>query len=188
VIGGGVTIGPDGEIGPCAVVRFTDLGARVRIHAGAAVGENGYGLAQGESGLLERLHIGRVTIGDDVRIGASTTVDRGAFADTVIGDGAKIDNLVQIAHNVRIGRRCVIAGCCGISGSAVIEDGAMLGGSVGISDHVTIGAGAKLAGASLVMRDVPPGESWCGAPARPIRQFFREVVALERLARPSDRS
>jgi UDP-3-O-[3-hydroxymyristoyl] glucosamine N-acyltransferase len=188
VIGGGVAIGPDSEIGPCAVVRFADLGARVRIHAGAVIGESGYGLAQGDGELIERPHLGRVSIGDDVRIGACTTVDRGMLVDTVIADGAKIDNLVQIAHNVRIGRGCVIAGCSGISGSAVIEDGAVLGGSVGVSDHVKIGAGARLAGATLVMRDVPAGESWCGAPARPIRQFFREIVALEKLARRGGQS
>jgi UDP-3-O-[3-hydroxymyristoyl] glucosamine N-acyltransferase len=188
VIGRGVTIGAESDIGPCAVVRFADLGARVRIHAGAVIGESGYGLVHGDDGLVQRPHIGRVSIGDEVRIGACTTVDRGMLVDTVIAEGAKIDNLVQVAHNVQIGRGCVIAGCTGISGSAVIEDGAVLGGSVGVSDHVRIGAGARLAGATLVMRDVPAGESWCGAPARPIRQFFREIVALEKLARRGGQS
>ncbi len=182
VIGAGVEIGPGGVIGPGAVIRIAQVGARSRIHANAVIGESGYGLVHAAGELVERPHVGRVIIGDDVRIGACTTVDRGAIDDTSIGDGTKIDNLVQIAHNVRIGKRCIIAGCAGISGSAVIGDGATLGGSVGVSDHVTVGAGARLAGATLVMRDVPPGESWSGAPARPIRQFFREIVALERLA------
>jgi UDP-3-O-[3-hydroxymyristoyl] glucosamine N-acyltransferase len=185
VIGCGVWIGEDGDIGPGAVVRFATLGARVRVHANAVIGESGYGLAHGREVLVERFHMGRVAIADDVRIGAGTTVDRGMFVDTTIGEGTKIDNLVQIAHNVRIGRRCVIAGCTGVSGSVVIEDDALLGGSVGVSDHVTIGAGARLAGATLVMRDVPAGEAWSGAPARPIRQFFRELVALEKLSRRS---
>ncbi len=185
VVGCGVSIGPDGEIGPGAVVRFAELGARVRIHANAVIGESGYGLTHGRNALIERPHVGRVVIADDVRIGAGTTVDRGMFVDTTIGEATKIDNLVQIAHNVRVGRWCVIAGCAGVSGSAVIEDRAVLGGSVGISDHVTVGAGARLAGATLVMRDVPAGEAWSGAPAKPIRQFFREIVALEKLARRS---
>jgi UDP-3-O-[3-hydroxymyristoyl] glucosamine N-acyltransferase len=188
VIGGGVEIGAGSQIGPCAVVRFAMLGERVHVHAGAVIGESGYGLAEGEAGLIERPHLGRVLIGDDVRIGANTTIDRGMLVDTEIGAGTKIDNLVQVAHNVRIGRGCVIAGCAGISGSAVIEDGAMLGGSAGVSDHVRVGAGARLSGATLVIRDVPPGESWSGAPARPTRQFFREIVALEKLARRGPQS
>lgn len=183
VIGGGVEIGPDGEIGAGVVVHMAVLGARARIHANAVIGESGYGLVQGGGELIERPHVGRVLIGNDVRIGACTTVDRGALIDTTVGDGSKIDNLVQIAHNVRIGKRCIIAGCTGISGSVVIGDDAVLGGSVGVADHVTIGAGARLSGATLVMRDVPGGEAWAGAPARPIRQFFREIVALEKLAR-----
>jgi UDP-3-O-[3-hydroxymyristoyl] glucosamine N-acyltransferase len=186
VIGCGVTIGRDSDIGPGAVVRFADLGARVSIHANAVIGESGYGLAHAKGQLVERPHVGRVRIADDVRIGAGTTVDRGMFIDTTIGEATKIDNLVQVAHNVRIGKRCVIAGCTGISGSVVIEDGAMLGGSVGVADHVTIGAGARLAGATLVMRDVPAGQSWSGAPAKPIRQFFREILAVEKLARRGD--
>jgi UDP-3-O-[3-hydroxymyristoyl] glucosamine N-acyltransferase len=182
VIGAGVEIGPDSDIGPGVLIRIARIGARCRVHANAVIGESGYGLVHAAGDLVERPHVGRVIIGEGVRIGACTTIDRGAIDDTTIDDGTKIDNLVQIAHNVRVGKRCIIAGCTGISGSAVIEDGAMLGGSVGITDHVRVGAGARLAGATLVMRDVPPGEAWSGAPARPIRQFFRELVALERLA------
>lgn len=188
VVRAGVVIGPDSDIGPGAVIGCAVLGARVRIHANAVIGESGYGLAPSAGQLIERPHVGRVMIADDVRIGACTTVDRGMFVDTTIGESTKIDNLVQIAHNVQVGKACVIAGCTGISGSAIIEDGAMLGGSVGITDHVRVGARARLAGATLVMRDVPPGEAWSGAPARPIRQFFRELVALEKLAKRRDNS
>ncbi len=183
VIGAGVVIGPDSDIGAGVFLRCAILGARARVHANAVIGESGYGLAPSGGQLIERPHVGRVTIADDVRVGACTTIDRGMFIDTTIGESTKIDNLVQIAHNVQIGKACVIAGCTGISGSAIIEDGAMLGGSVGITDHVRVGARARLAGATLVMRDVPPGEAWSGAPARPIRQFFRELAVLEKLAK-----
>ncbi len=183
VIGPGVTIAEHAVIGAGAVLRFAEIGARSRIHANAVLGEAGFGLAADTGGFRDRPHVGRVRIGEDVTIGACTTIDRGMFADTSVGDGTKIDNLVQIAHNVRIGRNCVIAGCCGLSGSVVLHDRVTLGGSVGIADHCVIGEGASLAGATLVMRDVPPGEIWAGMPAKPMRTFFREVAALNRLAR-----
>jgi UDP-3-O-[3-hydroxymyristoyl] glucosamine N-acyltransferase len=123
-----------------------------------------------------------VIVQDGVSIGAHTCVDRGAFDDTVIGENTKIDNLVQIAHNVVIGRNCAIAGHCGLSGSAVVGDGVQMGGRVGLADHVTIGSGARLAAAAGVMHDVPAGESWSGIPARPVRQFFREVAWLTKAA------
>ena len=104
------------------------------------------------------------------------------MSDTVIGEGTKIDNLVQIAHNVLIGRHCVLAAQTGISGSAVIGDNVMTGGQVGVADHVTIGAGATLGAKAGVMHDAPAGARWVGAPAKPVKQFFREVAALERLA------
>jgi UDP-3-O-[3-hydroxymyristoyl] glucosamine N-acyltransferase len=130
--------------------------------------------------------LGRVIIQDNVGIGPQTCVDRGAYPDTVIGENTKIDNLVQIAHNVVIGRNCVITGHCGLSGSAVLGDGVRLGGRVGLADHVVVGAGAQLAAASGVMRDVPAGETWCGTPARPLKQFFREVAWLTRAASRKD--
>ena len=130
----------------------------------------------------EKIHqCGRVVIQDDFEIGENTTVDRGALSDTVIGEACKIDNLVQIAHNVRIGRACLIAALCGISGSVTLGDGVMLGGSVGLADHITVGSGAAIAARSGVMNDVPPGERWAGAPARPIKDFFREVAAIRKL-------
>ena len=183
VIGAGVRIGPGSVIGPCAVIGFAVIGSNAKVLAGAVIGESGFGLAGDDKGLFDLPHLGRVLVDDDVTIGANTTIDRGMLADTTVGSRTKIDNLVQIAHNVRIGRDCVIAGCCGLSGSVVLGDNVMLGGSVGVADHVLVGDGARLAGATLVMRDVPAGETWAGAPARPIRTFFREVAALSRLAR-----
>lgn len=185
VVGPGVRLGDGVVVGPGAVVGCADLGARVRLAAGAVIGEAGFGLAVEASGPRDMPHVGRVAIEDHVSIGANSTVDRATFGVTRIGAGAKIDNLVHIAHNTQVGRGCVIAGCCGISGSVIIEDGAMLGGGVGVSDHVRIGAGARIAGGSgLVMRDVPAGETWAGGvPAKPRAVFLREQATLARLAR-----
>jgi UDP-3-O-[3-hydroxymyristoyl] glucosamine N-acyltransferase len=127
-----------------------------------------------------------VLIGDGVEIGANSCVDRGALGDTVIGEGTKIDNMVQVAHNCRIGRHCLIASQTGLSGSCVIGDGVMMGGQVGMKDHLTIGDGAVLAAGSGFMRDVPPGQQWGGRPARPMREWMREVAALGRLAKGKD--
>src|SRR5690606_5084781 len=124
----------------------------------------------GPTGLIKNPQIGRVIIQNDVEIGANTTIDRGALTDTVIGEGSKIDNLVQVAHNVKIGRSCVIAGHCGISGSVTVGDMVMMGGRVGIADHITIGDKAQLAAGSGVMNDIPAGERWAGYPAQPMRQ------------------
>jgi UDP-3-O-[3-hydroxymyristoyl] glucosamine N-acyltransferase len=127
--------------------------------------------------------VGRVVIKDDVDIGAKSTDDRGAMSDTVIGEGTKIDNLVQIGHNVRIGRGCIIAGHCGLSGSVTLGDFVMLGGRVGIADHISIGAGAQVAASSGLMHDIPAGERWAGLPAQPTREFFRELSLIRSLAR-----
>jgi len=181
VIGQNCQIGRDGYIGPGVTLQHSLLGNRVIVHAGASIGQDGFGFAPGASGPERVPQIGRVVIQDNVEIGANTAIDRGAMADTVIGENTKIDNLVQIAHNVRIGRNCLIAGRSGISGSVTVGDGVMMGGGAGIADHITIGAGAQLAAASGCMNDVPPGEVWAGSPAEPMAAMMRGVVMLRKL-------
>ena len=147
VIGAEVRIGRDCSIGAGTVVSHALIGDRVIIHPGCKIGQDGFGFVMGAGGHLKVPQIGRVIIQDDVEIGAGTTIDRGAIRDTVIGEGSKIDNLVQVGHNVSIGRHCIVAAQCGISGSSTLGDFVALGGSVGVSDHVTIGEGAQLAAA-----------------------------------------
>ncbi len=181
VIGPNVRIGRDCSIGPGASITHALIGDRVIIHAGVRIGQDGFGYIPGPK-FVKVPQLGRVIIQDDVEIGAGTTVDRGGGRDTMIGEGTKIDNLVQVAHNVSIGRNCIIAGHVGLSGSVTLGDGVMLGGKVGIADHRRIGDRAQLIALSGVMHDVPAGERWGGAPAKPMREFFREQVALQRLA------
>jgi UDP-3-O-[3-hydroxymyristoyl] glucosamine N-acyltransferase len=187
-VGESVSIGRDCVIGPGATVAHALIGDRVVIHPGARIGQDGFGYLPASTGHLKIPQSRRVIIQDDVEIGANTTIDRGSTRDTVIGEGTKIDNLVQIAHNVSIGRHCLIAGQVGISGSAVLGDFVMLGGKVGIADHVTIGTGAQLGAQSGVMHDVPPGERWLGSPAQPMRDFMKGVAALRRLAGTDNRN
>ncbi|MFZ5720016.1 MAG: UDP-3-O-(3-hydroxymyristoyl)glucosamine N-acyltransferase [Pseudomonadota bacterium] len=182
VIGPGVAIGRDCEIAANATIGFALIGDRVRILAGAVIGEPGFGATAGPKGLIDIPQLGRVIIQDGVSIGANTTIDRGAFEDTVIGENTKIDNLVQIAHNVRVGRNCVMAAHTGISGSVSIGDGAQFGGRAGVADHVTIGTGARVGAAAGVMKDIPAGETWGGMPARPIRHWLKETAWLARMA------
>ena len=182
VIGPNVRIGRDGSIGASTTILAALIGDRVIIHPGAHIGQDGFGFALGARGHLKVPQIGRVIIQNDVEIGAGATIDRGANRDTVIGEGAKIDNLVQIGHNVVIGRHAVLVAQSGVSGSSAIGDFAALGGQAGIAGHLTIGAGAQVAAAAGVMTDIPAGERWAGAPAKPVRKFFREVAAIQRLA------
>jgi UDP-3-O-[3-hydroxymyristoyl] glucosamine N-acyltransferase len=180
----GVTIGEASVIhANCVVRERTIIGRRVILHQNVSIGSDGFGYrpSRDGSGLVKMPHIGNVVIEDDVEIGAGTCVDRAKFGSTVIGAGTKIDNLVQIAHNCRIGRSCVIAGLSGVAGSCVIGDGAMLGGAAGISDHLRIGRGARIAARSGVMNDVPDGESWAGTPACRSRDTLRQIAALRRL-------
>lgn len=186
VIGTEVRIGRDCSIGSGAVITNTLIGDRVIIHPGCKIGQDGFGFVMGGKGHLKVPQIGRVIIQDDVEIGAGCTIDRGAIRDTVIGEGTKIDNLVQVGHNVSIGRHCIVVAQTGISGSSTLEDFVVLGARAGINNNVTIGEGAQLAAISNVNGNVPAGARWGGTPAKPVKQWFREIVAIERLARAKD--
>jgi UDP-3-O-[3-hydroxymyristoyl] glucosamine N-acyltransferase len=178
VIGAGCKIGRDCIIAPNVSVTYALLGNRVYLHPGVRIGQDGFGFVPGPAGLEKVPQLGRVIIQDNVEIGANTTIDRGSLSDTVIGEGTKIDNLVQVAHNVKIGRHCVIAAHTGISGSVTIGDMAMIGGRVGLADHINIGSRVQIAAASGVMNDIPDGERWGGLPARPLKQWFRDIATL----------
>ncbi|OJU26983.1 MAG: UDP-3-O-(3-hydroxymyristoyl)glucosamine N-acyltransferase [Alphaproteobacteria bacterium 64-6] len=183
LIGYRVTVGRDCFIGPGVALTHALVGDRVILHAGVRIGQDGFGFAMGAGGHLKVPQIGRVIIQDDVEIGANSCVDRGALKDTVIGEGTKIDNLVQIGHNVVIGRRCVIVAQTGLAGSSVLEDFVVMGGQSGVAGHLKVGAGAQIAGASHVTENVPPRARMIGTPALPIREWTRERVVLRRLAR-----
>ena len=186
VIAQNVRIGRNCSIGAGATVAYALVGDRVIVHPGERIGQDGFGYVMGSRGHLKVPQLGRVIIQDDVEIGAGTTIDRGAGGDTVIGEGSKIDNLVQIAHNVEIGRHCVLVSQVGISGSARLGDFVVIGGQSGVNGHVTIGDGAQIAAVSTVKDNVPPGARWGGVPAKPIRQWFREITAVARLAEAGD--
>jgi UDP-3-O-[3-hydroxymyristoyl] glucosamine N-acyltransferase len=184
VVGDGVTVGKDCVLhAQCALYSGTQLGERVIVHSGARVGSDGFGYVFLEGQHARIPHVGRCIVEDDVEIGANTTIDRGSIDDTVVGAGTKIDNLVQIGHNVKIGRLCLLMAQVGIAGSAVIEDGVILAGQAGVNGHIVIGAGARVAGQSGVFGDVPAGETWSGYPARPHREALRASAAVEKLAR-----
>ncbi|WP_420409267.1 UDP-3-O-(3-hydroxymyristoyl)glucosamine N-acyltransferase [Hoeflea sp.] len=182
VIGAGASVGSccrigrNCHIGPGVTIQHALIGSEVIIHPGARIGQDGFGYAPGPGGLIKIPQIGRVIIQDRVEIGANTAIDRGALDDTVIGEGTKIDNLVQIGHNVRIGRFCVLVGQVGVAGSATIGNGVMIGGAAGVNGHVTIGDGAQIAALSGVATDVPPGARWGGQPARPMQGVLRDAA------------
>jgi len=184
VIGAGVGIGRDGFIGSNVSIGFALIGDRVRILSGAVIGEAGFGVAAGRTGAIDIPQLGRVILQDGVTVGANSCIDRGAWDDTVVGENTKIDNLVQVAHNVRLGRSCALAAHTGISGSVTVGDGVQFGGRAGIADHVNIGDGARVAAAAGLMRDIPAGESWGGFPAMPARQWMRQVAWLTKASRP----
>jgi UDP-3-O-[3-hydroxymyristoyl] glucosamine N-acyltransferase len=180
VIEEGVVVGDDTEIGPGASLSHCLVGNRCLLHAGVRVGNRGFGFSSDPDGYQDVPQIGRVIIEDDVEIGANSTVDRGSGPDTVIGAGSKIDNLVQIGHNVRIGRGCVLVAQSGVAGSTVLGDRAMLAGQAGVAGHLTLGEGARVAAKSGVMRNVPANQTVCGIPAIPIRRFLRLVSIWQR--------
>jgi UDP-3-O-[3-hydroxymyristoyl] glucosamine N-acyltransferase len=181
-VGAGVTVGDDSHLYPgVTLYSGTEVGARVRVHAGARLGSDGFGYVF-RNGAHEKIpHVGRCLIEADVEIGANSTIDRGSIDDTVIGAGTKIDNLVHVGHNVRIGRLCLLMAQVGVAGSVRIEDGCILAGQVGVSGHLAIGRGARLAAQAGVFGDVPAGETWSGYPARPHREALRAQAAMFRL-------
>jgi UDP-3-O-[3-hydroxymyristoyl] glucosamine N-acyltransferase len=183
VIGQGVAIGRECHIGPNVTIGFALIGDRVRIHAGARLGEPGFGATAGPTGPVEVPQLGRLIIQNGVSIGPNCCIDRGGWEDTVIGENTKLDNLVHIAHNVRIGRNCLIAGQVGIAGSSVIGDGVTFGGQAGVGDHLAVGDGASVGAQGGVLKDVPAGEVWSGTPARPLKQWLREQAAVSRLTK-----
>ena len=182
VIGPKVRIGRDCSIGANVTISNALIGDRVIVHPGCAIGQDGFGYVMGAKGHRKVPQLGRVIVQDDVEIGANTTIDRGAIRDTIVGEGTKIDNMVQVGHNVVIGRHCVLVAQVGISGSVTVEDFVVLGGRVAVNNHVTIGEGAQIAATSSVNDDVPPDARWGGTPAKPVKKWFREMLALERLA------
>ena len=157
------------------------IGDRVILQAGCSIGQDGFGFAMSSDGHVKVPQIGRVIIQDDVEIGANTSIDRGALKDTIIGEGTKIDNLVQIGHNVIIGRHAVIVGQVGLSGSCELGDFVVMGGHSGVVGHVKVGAGSQIAGSSHVNEDVPPGSRMGGTPAVPFREWARQLASIRRM-------
>jgi len=181
VIGPGVTIGENCAIGANSTIEFATIGSGCTVQNGAVVGGSGFGVAMSKDGCVDVPHVGTVEIGDNVSIGCQTTIDRAMFGATLIGDGCKFDNLVQVAHGVKIGTNCVFAAHVGLSGSCNIGNNVVMGGRVGIPDHINIGDGAVMAANSATMRDIPPGETYSGVPAIPIREHMRQISAIRKL-------
>lgn len=187
VIGPGVVIGENCKIGANTVIEFSTLGNNCVVQPGAVVGGSGFGVAMSSQGCVDIPHVGSVQIGNNVSIGCQTTIDRAMFGETKISDGSKFDNLVQVAHNVRIGENCIFAGHVGLSGSCVIGNNVTMGGGVGLADHIEVGDGATLAADAGVMHNIPAGEVWGGTPAMPLRQQMRQFAAIRRLTEKKDK-
>ena len=183
VIAANVVIGDEARIHAGATLSHCLMGKRVTIYPGARIGQDGFGFAPDPAGHISIPQLGRVLIGDDVEIGANTSIDRGAGSDTIVGDGCRIDNLVQIGHNVVFGRGCIMAAQVGIAGSTHFGDFVMAGGQVGFSGHLTIGDGAQIAAKSGVITDIPAGAKYGGDPAVPVRDWHRQTISLSRLVK-----
>ncbi len=182
VVGRDSRIGEDSTLHPHVVLYpGTVLGDRVIVHAGARIGVDGFGYVYQEGAYRKIPHIGGCELGNDVEVGANTTVDRGSIGDTRVGQGGKLDNLVQVGHNVTVGPHSILAGQAGVGGSTRIEGGVMVGGQAGIAGHVTIGRGARLAGQAGVTGDIPPGATVMGFPARDRTEFLRATAAQGRV-------
>ena len=188
VLQSGNAIGDDSVVGEetnlfpnVTVYPRTQIGKRVRIHAGAVIGSDGFGYVF-DSGFHRKVpQVGNVIIGDDVEIGSNTSVDRGALGSTVIGKGTKIDNLVQVGHNVELGEHCILCAQVGIAGSAKLGKYTVLAGQVGIAGHLKIGNQVTIGSKSGVMHNIPDGEQWLGIPAQPDKQAKRIMIAMQRL-------
>jgi UDP-3-O-[3-hydroxymyristoyl] glucosamine N-acyltransferase len=183
VVGSGVIVGRDCRIGAHASLSHAILGARVYVYPGARIGQEGFGFASTSDGFLSVPQLGRVILEDDVEVGANSTIDRGSSRDTIIGAGSRIDNLVQIGHNVVLGRCCVIVAQVGISGSTVLEDCVRVGGQAGIPGHIRIGQGAEIGAQAGIISDVDPGARVVGSPAQPLKDYFRQIAKLKKLTK-----
>lgn len=181
VVERGVHIGEGTQIGAHVSLQYCDIGRQTMIHPGVRIGQRGFGFDMDEDGFIDVPQLGRVIIGDGVEIGANSTIDRGAGPDTVIGDGSKIDNLVQLGHNVQLGRHCVLVAQSGVAGSSELADQVVLAAQVGISGHLKVGSGAQIGAQAGVMRDVRAGAKLVGSPAMPVREFFRMVSRMQKL-------
>lgn len=184
VLEDGVTAGDDVQIDPRVVCHHgVRLGHRVRLKAGAVIGGDGYGFAPGPDGLRAIRHVGGCVLEDDVHVGANSTIDRGSLDDTIVGAGTKIDNLVHLAHNTRVGRNCMLMAGVGVAGSARLGHGVILAGQVGVVGHITLGDGVRVSAQSGVGQDVPPGTDMGGSPARRQRDYLRAQSALYRMSK-----
>jgi len=181
VVGPGVVVGADCVIGAGASLEVCYLGERVRVHGGARIGQRGFGFDSSDFPYADVPQLGRVLVGDDVEIGANTTIDRGSASDTVVGAGSRLDNLVQIGHNVRLGRGCILVAQAGVAGSSVLDDHVVVAGQAGIAGHLHLGEGAQVGAGAGVIRDVAPGERVAGYPAMPVKEFFRLVAIMRRM-------
>lgn len=185
VLSDGVVLGEDTRVGSQCTISHALIGARVNIFPGVRIGQEGFGFAtimtKAGPTYLTIPQLGRVLIEDDVEIGANTTIDRGSGHDTTIGTGSRLDNLVQIGHNVQIGRACVIVAQVGISGSTILEDFVVVAGQAGLAGHVRVGRGARIGGQTGVMSDIPAGQEYLGSPAQPAKSFFRQLATLRKL-------